>query len=57
MLVIFLYVTLRVREASFAIGGLVALRHDVIITGGLFSIFVRELSPLMAGANPQPSQG
>ncbi len=49
MLGIFLYVTLRF-EASFAIGALVALLHDVIITVGLFSIFGHELSLIMVGA-------
>jgi SecD/SecF fusion protein len=49
MLGIFLYVTLRF-EMSFAIGALVALLHDVIITVGLFSIFGRELSLIMVGA-------
>jgi len=49
MLGIFLYVTLRF-EASFAVGALVALLHDVIITVGLFSIFGRELSLIMVGA-------
>src|SRR6202012_2485461 len=49
MLGIFIYVTLRF-EMSFAIGALVALLHDVIITVGLFSIFGRELSLIMVGA-------
>ncbi|MDR3406828.1 MAG: protein translocase subunit SecD [Chthoniobacter sp.] len=49
MLGIFLYVTLRF-EASFAVGALVALLHDVIITVGLFSIFGHELSLIMVGA-------
>jgi len=49
MLGIFLYVTFRF-EASFAIGALVALLHDVIITVGVFSIFGRELSLIMVGA-------
>jgi len=49
MLGIFLYVTMRF-EASFAVGALVALLHDVIITVGLFSIFGRELSLIMVGA-------
>ena len=42
MLGIFLYVTARF-EMSFAIGALVALLHDVIITVGMFAIFGREL--------------
>jgi preprotein translocase SecF subunit len=49
MLGIFCYVTMRF-EMSFAIGALVALLHDVIITMGLFSIFGRELSLIMVGA-------
>jgi len=49
MLGIFLYVTLRF-EASFAVGALVALLHDVVITVGLFSIFGHELSLIMVGA-------
>ena len=49
MLGIFLYVTIRF-EMSFAIGALVALMHDVIITVGVFSIFGRELSLIMVGA-------
>ncbi len=49
MLGIFLYVTARF-EMSFAIGALVALLHDVIITVGVFSIFGRELSLIMVGA-------
>jgi SecD/SecF fusion protein len=49
MLGIFLYVSLRF-EASFAVGALVALLHDVIITVGWFSIFGRELSLIMVGA-------
>jgi SecD/SecF fusion protein len=49
MLGIFIYVTARF-EMSFAIGALVALLHDVIITVGVFSIFGRELSLIMVGA-------
>jgi SecD/SecF fusion protein len=49
MLGIFLYVTVRF-EMSFAMGALVALLHDVIITVGVFSIFGRELSLIMVGA-------
>ena len=49
MLGIFIYVSFRF-EASFAVGALVALLHDVIITVGLFSIFGRELSLIMVGA-------
>ncbi len=49
MLGIFIYVSMRF-EASFAVGALVALLHDVVITVGLFSIFGRELSLIMVGA-------
>ena len=49
MLGIFIYVTIRF-ETSFAIGALVALAHDIIITVGVFSIFGRELSLIMVGA-------
>jgi SecD/SecF fusion protein len=49
MIGIFVYVSFRF-EASFAVGALVALLHDVIITVGLFSIFGRELSLIMVGA-------
>ena len=49
MLGILFYVTARF-ELSFAIGALVALMHDVLITIGLFSIFGRELSLVMVGA-------
>jgi len=46
---ILVYVTLRF-EFSFAIGAIVALLHDVIITVGLFAVFQRELSLIMVGA-------
>ena len=46
---ILFYVTLRF-EFSFALGAIVALLHDVIITVGLFAIFGRELSLIMVGA-------
>lgn len=49
MLGIFIYVTVRF-EMSFAIGALVALLHDIVITVGVFSIFGRELSLIMVGA-------
>ena len=49
MLGIFLYVTVRF-EMSFAIGALVAVAHDIVITIGVFSIFGRELSLIMVGA-------
>ncbi len=46
---ILLYVTVRF-EFSFALGALVALFHDVIITTGVFAICGRELSLVMVGA-------
>lgn len=46
---ILIYVTVRF-ELSFAVGAVVAVLHDVIITVGLFSIFHRELSLVMVGA-------
>ncbi len=46
---ILLYVTLRF-DRSFALGAVVALLHDVIITVGVFSMFGRELSLVMVGA-------
>ncbi|HEV7403186.1 MAG TPA: protein translocase subunit SecD [Chthoniobacteraceae bacterium] len=49
MLGILVYVTLRF-EFSFAIGAIVALLHDVIITVGVFALFGRELSLIMVGA-------
>ena len=49
MLGIFLFVTLRF-EFSFAIGAIVALLHDVIITVGAFALFGRELSLVTVGA-------
>ncbi len=49
MIGIFLYVTVRF-EMSFAIGALVAVAHDIVITVGIFSIFGRELSLIMVGA-------
>ena len=49
MLGIFAYVTIRF-EMSFAVGAVVALLHDIIITVGVFSIFGRELSLIMVGA-------
>ncbi len=49
MLGILIYVTMRF-ELSFAIGALVALLHDVLITIGLFSLAGRELSLVMVGA-------
>jgi SecD/SecF fusion protein len=49
MLGILFYVTLRF-EFSFALGALVALLHDVIITVGVFSLIGGELSLVMVGA-------
>ena len=44
-----LYVTMRF-EFSFAVGAIVALLHDVIITVGAFALFGRELSLITVGA-------
>ncbi|MEI6714750.1 MAG: protein translocase subunit SecD [Verrucomicrobiota bacterium] len=49
MLGILVYVTLRF-EFSFALGALVALLHDVIITVGVFALLGRELSLVTVGA-------
>jgi SecD/SecF fusion protein len=49
LLGILIYVTLRF-EFSFALGALVALLHDVIITIGIFALFGREISMVMVGA-------
>jgi SecD/SecF fusion protein len=49
MLGILFYVTLRF-EFSFAIGAVVALIHDVVITLGIFSLIGGELSLVMVGA-------
>jgi SecD/SecF fusion protein len=49
LLGILIYVTLRF-EFSFALGALVALLHDVIITIGVFALFGREISLVMVGA-------
>ena len=49
MLGILIFVTLRF-ELSFAVGALVALLHDVIITIGVFSLVGGELSLVMVGA-------
>ena len=46
---ILVYVTARF-ELSFAVGAVVAVLHDVIITVGVFSLFHRELSLVMVGA-------
>jgi len=49
LLGILVYVTVRF-EFSFALGAIVALLHDVIITVGVFSILGREISLVMVGA-------
>jgi SecD/SecF fusion protein len=49
MIGILVYVTIRF-EFSFAVGALVALLHDVIITVGVFSLTGGELSLVMVGA-------
>jgi SecD/SecF fusion protein len=49
MLGILVYVTIRF-EFSFALGALVALMHDVIITIGVFALLGRELSLVTVGA-------
>ena len=49
LLGILIYVTLRF-EFSFALGALVALLHDVIITIGIFALTGREISLVMVGA-------
>ena len=46
---ILIYVTFRF-ELSFAVGAIVALLHDVIITVGVFSLLGRELTLTMVGA-------
>ena len=46
---ILIYVTLRF-EFSFAVGAIVALLHDVLITVGMFALFGKELSLVMVGA-------
>lgn len=49
MVGIFVYVTIRF-ETSFAVGSLLALAHDLIITLGIFALTGRELSLIMVGA-------
>ncbi|MFY8216344.1 MAG: protein translocase subunit SecF, partial [Chthoniobacterales bacterium] len=49
MLGILIYVTVRF-EFSFALGAVIAVLHDVIITLGLFSLIGGELSLVMVGA-------
>jgi len=46
---ILIFVTLRF-ELSFAVGAIVALLHDVLITVGVFSLLGRELTLTMVGA-------
>ncbi len=46
---VLIYISLRF-EFSFAVGAVVALLHDVIITIGVFSIIGRELSLVLVGA-------
>ncbi|MEP6975470.1 MAG: protein translocase subunit SecF, partial [Spartobacteria bacterium] len=46
---ILVYVTLRF-EFSFAVGAIVALLHDVLITVGMFALLGRELTLTMVGA-------
>ncbi|MBU3665478.1 MAG: protein translocase subunit SecD [Chthoniobacterales bacterium] len=46
---ILIYVTVRF-EFAFALGAIVALLHDVIITVGVFSMLGREISLVMVGA-------
>jgi SecD/SecF fusion protein len=46
---ILIFVTLRF-ELSFAVGAIVALLHDVLITVGMFSLLQRELTLTMVGA-------
>ncbi len=49
VLAILVYVSLRF-EFSFAVGAIVALLHDVLITLGVFALLGRELSLVMVGA-------
>jgi SecD/SecF fusion protein len=49
MIGILIYVTLSF-EFSFALGAIVALLHDVIITIGVFALFGREFSLVIVGA-------
>ena len=46
---IFFYVTARF-EFAFALGAIIALLHDVILTIGAFALFGRELSLIIVGA-------
>ncbi len=49
MIGIFIYVTIQF-EMSFAIGAIVALLHDVLITIGAFALVGREMSLIIVGA-------
>ena len=49
MVGIFVYVSARF-ETSFAVGSLLALAHDLLITLGIFALSGRELSLIMVGA-------
>ncbi|OJV18113.1 MAG: protein-export membrane protein SecF, partial [Verrucomicrobia bacterium 61-8] len=49
LLGIFIYVSLRF-ETSFAVGSIIALLHDLIITIGVFALSGRELSLIMVAA-------
>jgi SecD/SecF fusion protein len=49
LLGILIYVTFRF-ELSFAVGAIVAVLHDVLITVGIFSLLGRELTLTMVGA-------
>ena len=49
ILAILVYVSMRF-EFSFAVGAIVALLHDVLITLGVFALLGRELSLVMVGA-------
>jgi len=49
LLGILVYVTLRF-EFSFALGAVIALLHDVVITLGVFALFGKEMSLVMVGA-------
>ncbi len=46
---ILIYVTMRF-ELAFAVGAIVALLHDVLMTVGVFALFGRELTLTMVGA-------
>jgi SecD/SecF fusion protein len=49
LLGIFVYVSLRF-ETSFAVGSLLALAHDLVVTLGIFALSGRELSLIMVAA-------